>query len=51
MNFETDPFKEVSSQERLLMMALALLGLPAIFTIVALMGLAMHFLPGYIGGP
>lgn len=51
MKFETDPFKDVSTQERTLMMAMALLGLPTIFSIVALMGLYMHFLPGYIGGP
>lgn len=51
MKYESDPFKEVSSEERLLMMALALFGLPTLFAAVGLMGLGMHFLPGYWGGP
>ena len=51
MKYESDPFKEVSREERSLMMAFALFGLPALFSAVAMMGLAMHFLPGYFGGP
>jgi hypothetical protein len=51
MNYESDPFKEVSQEERTLMMAMALLGLPALFSAIAIMGLWMHFLPGYFGGP
>jgi hypothetical protein len=51
MKYEPDPFKDVSAQERLLMMAMALLGLPALFGAVGLMGLGMHFLRDYFGGP
>jgi hypothetical protein len=38
-----------TQQELLLLYGSALLGLPALAAIVALMGLAMHFLPGANG--
>jgi hypothetical protein len=50
MKFESDPFKDVSREERTLMMAMALLGLPALFTAIALMGTWMHYLHDYYGG-
>jgi hypothetical protein len=50
MKFEPDPFKEVSREERTLMMAMALFGLPALFTAIGLMGTWMHFLSDYHGG-